>query len=132
MSKFEQLKAQAIKRGVWNNPNTTTIEYRGYRKHAACFEIYDEELDILFDSYGVVYEKCKWIEPLTTSTKPTHYQTQTEFDVIDFCKAYDLNFNLGNVVKYLSRAGKKGDRMEDLKKALDYLQREIKYYEQNQ
>lgn len=66
------------------------------------------------------------------SSKPTHYQTQTEFDVIDFCKAYDLNFNLGNVCKYISRAGKKGDRMEDLKKALDYLQREIKYYEQNQ
>jgi len=63
------------------------------------------------------------------NSKPTHYQTQTEFDVIDFCKAYDLNFNLGNVCKYISRAGKKGDRMEDLKKALDYLQREIKYYE---
>lgn len=34
-------------------------------------------------------------------------------------------FCLGNTVKYIARAGKKGDRVEDLKKALWYLQREI-------
>lgn len=130
MKKFEQLKAEAIKRGVWNNPNTTIIVNGFDRNNESYTEMYHEGLDLLFDNFGVVYNKGTWIEPLTNSTKPTHYQTQTEFDVIDFCKAYDLNFNLGNVVKYLSRAGKKGDRMEDLKKALDYLEREIKYYDQ--
>lgn len=60
---------------------------------------------------------------------PTHYQTGKEFDVIDFCKMYNLNFNLGNVVKYCARAGKKDDIIKDLKKALDYLQREIKHLE---
>lgn len=60
---------------------------------------------------------------------PPHYQTGKEFDVIDFCKMYDLNFNLGNVVKYCARAGKKDDIIKDLKKALDYLQREIKHLE---
>jgi hypothetical protein len=130
MNKFEELKAEAIKRGVWNNPNTTQLD--GFcRDNATYIEIYNEYSDRLWDSYGIIYEQGIWIEPLQTSTKPTHYQTQTEFDVIDFCKAYDLNFNLGCIVKYLARAGKKGDRMEDLKKALDYLQREIKYYEQN-
>lgn len=128
MNKFEQIKAEAIKRGVWNNPNTTTILFDRVVKSFG--ESYNEDSDRLWDSYGIVYEQGIWIEPLTTSTTPTHYQTQTEFDVIDFCKAYDLNFNLGCIVKYLARAGKKGDRMEDLKKALDYLQREIKYYEQ--
>ena len=63
------------------------------------------------------------------STIPTHYQTGKEFDVIDFCKMYNLNFNLGNVVKYCARAGKKDDIIKDLKKALDYLQREIKHLE---
>ena len=60
--------------------------------------------------------------------KPKHYKTDS-IDVIDFCKIYDLNFNAGNIVKYICRAGKKGDRLEDLYKAKDYLEREIKHYE---
>lgn len=37
-----------------------------------------------------------------------------------------MNFNLGNAVKYIWRAGDKGDILEDLKKARWYLDREIK------
>ena len=59
-----------------------------------------------------------------------HYKTDSKFDVIDFCKAYDLNFNRGNVIKYIARAGKKDNELQDLEKALDYINREIKsYYE---
>lgn len=36
-----------------------------------------------------------------------------------------MNFNLGNCLKYLWRAGKKGDRLEDLRKAAWYVSREI-------
>ena len=46
--------------------------------------------------------------------------------IIDFIEAYNLNFCLGNVVKYISRAGYKGDKLEDLKKAQWYLDREIR------
>lgn len=60
--------------------------------------------------------------------KNKHYKT-TSIDVIDFCKLYDLNFNEGNVIKYVSRARKKGSHIQDLHKAIDYLQREIKYLE---
>ena len=56
--------------------------------------------------------------------KPKHYQTNT-IDVIDFCSAYNLNFNRGNVVKYVCRAGRKDNELEDLEKALDYIKREI-------
>ena len=56
----------------------------------------------------------------------THYQTDT-IDVIDFCKLYDLNFNEGNVIKYVSRARRKGTHIQDLEKAIDYLKRELKY-----
>jgi hypothetical protein len=55
---------------------------------------------------------------------PPHYKTGG-VDTIDFIEAKDLNYRLGNVVKYVSRAGKKGDPIEDLKKALWYLDREI-------
>ena len=58
---------------------------------------------------------------------PPHYYNEKKIDVIDFCKAYDLNFNLGNVVKYVSRAGKKGSTIQDLLKAKDYIERELKH-----
>lgn len=55
---------------------------------------------------------------------PAHYQSD-RFEVIDIIEAFELNFNLGNVIKYILRAGKKGDRLEDLRKAQWYLNREI-------
>ena len=38
---------------------------------------------------------------------------------------WNLNWNLGNVIKYVSRAGRKGDALTDLKKAEAYLSFEI-------
>ena len=56
---------------------------------------------------------------------PPHYKSGG-VETIDFIEAKDLNYRLGNVVKYVSRAGKKeSDPIEDLKKAAWYLQREI-------
>lgn len=61
--------------------------------------------------------------------KPFYYQTQEKIDIIDFCKIYNLNFNRGNVLKYISRAGKKENELQDLRKAQEYLKREIEYLE---
>jgi len=61
-----------------------------------------------------------------------HYETGKDYDIIDVCKDYSLNFNRGNILKYVVRAGKKDDELKDLKKALDYLQREIAYLEGKQ
>jgi len=61
-----------------------------------------------------------------------HYETGKDYDIIDVCKDYALNFNRGNILKYVARAGKKDDELQDLRKALDYLQREIAYLEQKQ
>lgn len=58
-----------------------------------------------------------------------HYTSGGDYDLIDVIHDYDLNFNRGNIVKYVCRAKRKGSEIEDLKKALDYLQREIKFYE---
>jgi hypothetical protein len=55
---------------------------------------------------------------------PPHYKSGG-IETIDFIEAKDLNYRLGNVVKYVSRAGKKGDPIQDLEKAAWYLQREI-------
>ena len=55
---------------------------------------------------------------------PTHYQGFTGgAQPVDI--AEHLSFNLGNALKYISRAGRKGDAVEDLKKARWYIDREI-------
>lgn len=58
---------------------------------------------------------------------PQHYGGKDNpYEAIKVIEAWDLGFNLGNVVKYLSRAGKKSNNiLEDLKKASWYLNREI-------
>lgn len=56
--------------------------------------------------------------------RPPHY-TAGGIEVIDYIEAKGLDYNLGNVVKYISRAGKKGDGLEDLRKARWYLDRAI-------
>ena len=61
-----------------------------------------------------------------------HYETGKNYDIIDVCKDYSLNFNKGNILKYIARAGKKDNELQDLRKALDYLQREIAYLEDKQ
>ena len=58
---------------------------------------------------------------------PQHYQTGKIYDLIDVIQDFKLNFNRGNVLKYVCRAGKKEDEVKDLEKAIDYLQRELKY-----
>ena len=56
-----------------------------------------------------------------------HYEATGEYDLIDIISDYKLNFNRGNVIKYVIRAGRKDDELQDLNKALDYIQREIQY-----
>lgn len=56
--------------------------------------------------------------------KPPHY-TDGGMEVIDFIEAKRLDYHLGNVVKYITRAGKKDDELQDLQKARWYLDRAI-------
>lgn len=60
---------------------------------------------------------------------PSHY-TQGTIEVIDYIEDKKLGYRLGNVVKYVSRAGHKDDAIKDLKKARWYLNREIAKREQ--
>ena len=57
---------------------------------------------------------------------PEHYQTPNGLEAIDVIEAFfHDSFHLGNVFKYIARAGRKGDYVEDLQKAAWYLQREL-------
>lgn len=55
---------------------------------------------------------------------PSYYATGG-IETIDFIEAKRLGYHLGNCIKYISRAGRKHDAIEDLKKARWYLEREI-------
>jgi hypothetical protein len=57
---------------------------------------------------------------------PLHYNSGQDYDLIDVGVHYHLNFFRFNVLKYICRAGKKQNELQDLEKALDYIQREIK------
>lgn len=61
---------------------------------------------------------------------PPHYGgADNPYEAIRVIEAWSLGFCLGNTVKYIARAGKKGSRIEDLRKARWYLDREISILE---
>jgi len=64
------------------------------------------------------------IEMFDPVEHPAHYKVGG-IETIDFIEAKKLNYNIGNVIKYLTRADYKGNKMEDLRKAQWYLTREI-------
>lgn len=55
---------------------------------------------------------------------PPHYRVGG-IETIDFIEAKNLNYNLGNAVKYITRADHKDNRVQDLEKARWYIEREI-------
>lgn len=63
-------------------------------------------------------------DPKEMVNHPSHYN-MGKYEAIDVIEDWNLGFNLGNTVKYISRAGHKDDIIQDLKKARWYLDREI-------
>ncbi|MBR2022079.1 MAG: DUF3310 domain-containing protein [Mycoplasmataceae bacterium] len=53
-----------------------------------------------------------------------HYK-QGKVEAIDLIEAYNLNFNLGNAIKYIARCNYKNDKVSDLNKAIWYINREL-------
>tara|TARA_R110001583_G_scaffold156933_1_gene308855 strand:- start:3287 stop:3499 length:213 start_codon:yes stop_codon:yes gene_type:complete len=63
---------------------------------------------------------------------PSHYGGESNvYEAIKIIEAYNLNFSLGNVIKYTLRAGKKINEVEDLEKAKWYLERHITNVQEN-
>ena len=72
-------------------------------------------------------------EIANTVDHPDYYGGEDNpYEAIKIIEAYDLNFSLGNVIKYVLRAGKKSDSaIEDLEKAARYIQFQIDYLRRN-
>ncbi len=75
---------------------------------------------------------CQCSVPKEMVNHPSHYGGEDNpYEAIKVIETWDLDFHLGNTVKYISRAGKKGTdkELQDLKKALWYLERKIQNLE---
>ena len=60
-----------------------------------------------------------------SSTHGPDYYRRGSIQVWDFIRDQGLNFHLGNAIKYICRAGYKESKVEDLTKAIHYLQNEL-------
>ena len=65
--------------------------------------------------------------PDNTNDKGPDYYKRGKTQVWDFIRDNDLNFHLGNAVKYIARAGYKDSKKEDLIKAIHYLENELEH-----
>lgn len=84
----------------------------------------DDKMDGKHAELGVVYND----DPVN---HPSHYCVGN-IEVIDIIENYELNYRLGNCIKYILRAGRKYNELQDLKKAQWYLNREIKIIEEKE
>lgn len=58
-------------------------------------------------------------------TNPSHYCEGRTYEPRKVIQDWGLNFCLGNAIKYIARSGRKNDTIEDLKKAIQYIEFEI-------
>ena len=62
-----------------------------------------------------------------SNSKGPDYYRRGKAQVWDFIRDNDLNFHLGNAIKYISRPGYKDSKAEDLIKAIHYLENELEH-----
>ena len=69
--------------------------------------------------------------PIPNAITPQHYKVGDPMEVINIIEHYELDFCIGNTLKYILRAGKKNEDtlVEDYRKAIWYLERKIKNIE---
>ena len=124
-----------------DNPISTIVSYGvtvdclDYKSVDSSKEVNCEECIYYNMGDGCEYSYCKkeyddyyYKEKEKNAIKPSHYKAG-EFDVIAFCQLHNINFDLGNVIKYVTRAGKKenNSELQDLNKAMEYLKRRIEF-----
>lgn len=114
-----------------------TDRYKDFTKGKEYEILNDDSRNIsVLNDYGVsinffsLHNTFKLKEEKDSVNHPSHYGGENNpLEVINIIEHYDLNFNLGNVIKYCLRAGKKDELIQELKKAQWYINREIQRLE---
>lgn len=102
-----------------------------------CVECYKLDLCIsnnLFEPIDKPMGECNEVDYVFEEKEmvnhPSHYTQGIE--AIDYIESHKMNFCIGNVIKYITRAKHKGTELQDLKKASWYLNREIERLEKGE
>jgi len=116
----------------WADFVSPPINLWNYPKQNEDYKMSDLEDTNLSSHYETIVKPVWKIKesPATPDliNNPAHYK-KGGFEVWDIIEAFGLNYNIGNVTKYILRAGHKGNKLDDLKKASAYLNREIEKIE---
>ena len=98
--------------------------------HGSCQELTSNENieranKYLIERANKYLNKINETSPTDNVNNPSHYNVGT-IEVITVIEDWKLNFNLGNAIKYIGRCEHKNNKKEDIKKAIWYLERELK------
>ena len=105
----------------------TIIKHSEIQEDKGDFYVFNEDIDNEVYLYFSHDNDFAPITKLAPEIKPKRYKEKEVhgMDVIDLVKYWNLNFNEGNILKYLLRD--KGQDAEDMQKIADYAQREYKF-----
>lgn len=130
-------RAEKIRRYIKDNPTAKTTEiaahfgtryqnvYAVRRKMETPMIAKEDSWKTLSVTTSNTPMQIEMFEPKPDAVNhPAHYKVGG-IETIDFIEAKDLSYHLGNVVKYVTRADHKGNKLEDLRKAQWYLTRAI-------
>ena len=126
----EHFKSGTIcKLGYIQNENENCIGYKKMKPiHIGTKPSVEKMANMICDNMKAIgHESTEYLKE-DDVIKPSHYKAG-EFDVIAFCQKHNLSFDVGNVIKYVTRKRKKKDNSElqDLNKAMEYLKRRIEF-----
>ena len=113
-----------------NGINSSEVSCSGIECSECPFNNLSSNCQALTHNQNIAIAKAylnKKNEPIPSDNvnNPTHYNTGT-IEVITVIEDWKLNFNLGNAIKYIGRCEHKNNKKEDIKKAIWYLERELK------
>lgn len=129
-------------------PNTSLPYYHIDKKHKNIQDLYDKYTDsdninkdyeyrkegnsemVNHNVYGSFTKAEENTPEYDVVKKPEHYN-YSKIQPKDVIRTWGLNFNLGSAVKYIARAGHKDDIIQDLSKAIQFIQFELEYYKEN-
>ena len=115
-------KAKAVKKTTLTLPKAKRVTHEMIKGAIASLK---NEKPLIMEYTPPKQEQIEMFEPTPDAVDhPAHYKVGG-IETIDFIEAKKLNYNVGNVIKYLTRADYKGNKLEDLRKAQWYLTREI-------
>lgn len=103
-------------------PDGVELTTGGDLKYNDLMKEIDDEFTVFVDGLNGTIEICRIIKDMVNH--PSHYN-KGGIEVLDIIEAYDLDYKLGNVIKYILRSKYKGKELEDLKKAKFYLEKVI-------